>query len=49
METISNEIIKKSGIKNLVREKLFEKIVILNRKNGPGTIEEIIDNAEMRW
>lgn len=44
-----NEIIKKSGIRNLVRENLFEKIVILNRKNGPGTIEEIIDNAEMRW
>lgn len=38
------EIMMKIGIRNLIESKLFEKIIILSRRNGPGTIEEIIDN-----
>ena len=40
-----SEVMRKSGIKNLIQNKSFEKIIILSRKNGPGTIDEIIDNA----
>lgn len=36
------EIIKKSGIRQLLEKNLFEKVIVLNRKNGPGTIEEIM-------
>jgi stage III sporulation protein AA len=42
------DIIKKNGIRNLIDEKLFEKIIILSRRNGPGTIEDIIDNTKER-
>ena len=43
-----DDIINKNGIRNLIEEKLFERIVILSRRNGPGTIEEIIDNTKER-
>lgn len=36
------DIEKRPGIKALMNKKCFEKIVFLNRKNGPGTIEKII-------
>ncbi|TDT61954.1 stage III sporulation protein AA [Fonticella tunisiensis] len=37
------EILKRPGVKNLVDRRTFEKIVILSRREGPGTIDEIID------
>lgn len=39
------EVIKRNGIRNLIENKYFERIVILSRKNGPGTIEKIIENT----
>lgn len=38
-----DEVLKRPGIKNLMDKKAFEKVVILSRNKGPGTIEEIID------
>ncbi|EYE89691.1 stage III sporulation protein AA [Fervidicella metallireducens AeB] len=37
-----NEIQKRQGVKILIENKAFERIVILSRRSGPGTIEEII-------
>lgn len=37
------EIVKKPGIKSLIEQKSFERIVILSGKNGPGTIDTIIE------
>lgn len=37
------EVMKKPGIKNLMDKKAFEKIVILSRRNGAGTVEEILN------
>ncbi|MDO5479970.1 MAG: stage III sporulation protein AA [Clostridia bacterium] len=34
---------EKSGIKKLISENVFSLIIVLSRKNGPGTVEEIID------
>lgn len=42
------EVYKRSGIKKLIEKNLIERIVILNRKNGPGTIDKIINNFELR-
>lgn len=38
-----DEILKKPGVRNLIDRRLFEKVVILSRKKGPGTIEDIIE------
>lgn len=38
-----DEILKKPGVRNLIERKLFERVVILSRKKGPGTIEDIIE------
>lgn len=38
-----NEILKRPGVKKLIDKKAFEKVVILSRKKGPGTIEQIMD------
>jgi stage III sporulation protein AA len=38
-----NEILKKPGVKCLIENNAFERIVFLSRKKGPGTIEEIIN------
>lgn len=35
------DISKKTGIKELIRDNLFENVVILSNKKGPGTIEKI--------
>jgi stage III sporulation protein AA len=37
------DIMARPGIKNLMEKKSFEKVVLLSRKNGPGTIEDIIN------
>ncbi|KMT21339.1 stage III sporulation protein AA [Clostridium cylindrosporum] len=37
------EINKRIGIRSLLEKDAFEKVVILSRKKGPGTIEEIIN------
>lgn len=39
------EVLRRNGISNLIEDKYFERLVILSRKNGPGTIEEIIQNT----
>jgi stage III sporulation protein AA len=36
------EVQRKKGIDALIQNKLIDNVVILNRKNGPGTIAEII-------
>ena len=40
------DVLNKEGIKNLVEEKLFETIIILSNKNGPGTLENIYNLKE---
>lgn len=37
-----NEIKKRPGVCKLIEENAFERIVILSRRKGPGTIEEIL-------
>jgi stage III sporulation protein AA len=37
------DVVKRPGIKDLMEKKAFEKVVIMSRRNGPGTIEDIID------
>ncbi|WP_207670903.1 stage III sporulation protein AA [Caloramator sp. E03] len=37
-----DEVLNKPGIKRLMENRAFERIVILSRKNGPGTIENIL-------
>lgn len=36
------EILKRPGVRNLMDRRAFERVVILSRKNGPGTIDEIL-------
>lgn len=38
-----DEVLKRPGIRNLMERKAFNKIVILSRKRGPGTIEQVIN------
>lgn len=38
-----DEIKKRVGIKNLLEKGAFEKVVLLSRKKGPGTVEDIIN------
>lgn len=40
------DIVKRPGIKRLMEKRAFEKVVIMSRKNGPGTIEDIIEIDE---
>ena len=37
------EVYKKVSIKSLIENKCFEKMVLLSRKKGPGTIEKIVN------
>lgn len=37
-----DEVLNKPGIKRLMENRAFERIVILSRKKGPGTIENIL-------
>lgn len=37
-----NDIVERPGIKKMMEKKSFERVVLLSRKNGPGTIEDII-------
>lgn len=38
-----SDVKKKAGIKELLSEGAFRKVIVLSRRNGPGTVEEIID------
>ena len=38
-----SDIIKRSGIKILAEEKVFERVIVLSRRMGPGTVEEVIN------
>lgn len=40
-----NELINKSGIGKLAKGGLFERIIILNKKSGTGSIGEILDGS----
>ncbi len=40
--TSLSDISEKEGTKELIRQRVFKKVIILSRKNGPGTIEEVI-------
>lgn len=42
------EVVKRPGIVRLLENNAFEKIVILSRRKGPGTIEEIISQENQR-
>ena len=37
-----DELLKRPGIKNLMERKAFERIVILNRARGPGTVASVL-------
>ena len=37
-----SDVSEKYGIKELIKQKVFERVIVLSRKEGPGTIEEII-------
>ncbi|SKA81917.1 stage III sporulation protein AA [Caloramator quimbayensis] len=37
-----DEVLKRPGIKSLMENEAFERVVILSRKRGPGTIDKII-------
>ncbi len=39
-----NSIKYKPGLEELINENIFKRFIILSRRNGAGTIEEIIDN-----
>lgn len=41
-----NDVLNKEGIKELIEENLFETVIILSNKNGPGTVENIYDLKE---
>lgn len=38
------DILRREVFKNLIQGKVFEKIFVLSARNGPGTMEKIIDN-----
>lgn len=38
-----SDVAEKSGTKELIGQKVFKKVIILSRKNGPGTVEEVIN------
>ncbi len=39
------DIMRRKSFKSLINEKAFERIIILSAKNGPGTVEKVIDNS----
>lgn len=39
-----NDILRREVFKSLITDKVFEKIIVLSSKNGPGTLEKVIDN-----
>ncbi|NLJ88091.1 MAG: stage III sporulation protein AA [Epulopiscium sp.] len=41
------DIQRKPVLKELINKKIFERIVILTNKNGPGTVEDIIDGISL--
>jgi stage III sporulation protein AA len=41
-----NDLINSEAFGNLIRHVLVEKMVVLSARNGPGTIEKIIDTKE---
>ena len=38
-----SEVMEKNGIKNLIREKAFSGAIVLSRRKGPGTVEEVLE------
>lgn len=38
------DVLRREVFKNLIQGKVFERIFVLSAKNGPGTVEKIIDN-----
>lgn len=46
--TSFEDIYRKKGIKELINENLFERIIILSNRKGPGTIESIQNIADFK-
>lgn len=42
-----NDVLKRDVFKELIKEQIFELIVVLSNKNGPGSIEKIIHTREI--
>lgn len=42
-----SELKSRQEVISLIREKIFEKYVVLSSRHGPGTVEEIIDGVTM--
>lgn len=42
------DISKKKGIKELIEDDLFERIIILSNRKGPGTIEKIQNISDFK-
>lgn len=40
------DIMRRNVFKSLLKEKIFERIIVLSGRNGPGTLEKVIDNKE---
>lgn len=38
-----SDIKEKAGIKELIKEKAFSGAIVLSRRNGPGTVEEVLE------
>lgn len=42
------DILKRPFISEIVRNRIFERIIMLSSKQGPGTIEEVIDGSSFK-
>ncbi|WP_058485257.1 stage III sporulation protein AA [Defluviitalea phaphyphila] len=42
------DIQRKPVLKELIQKKIFERMILLNYKNGPGSIEDIIDGTTLK-
>lgn len=40
------DLLRRNGLRGLLEEKIFETIIVLSNKSGPGTIEKIIHTKE---
>ena len=40
------DVLERNIFKHLVHEQMFEKIIVLSNRNGPGTLDKIIDTKE---
>jgi len=43
------DIIRKPALGNLMNQNIFEKVIVLSKRKGTGTIESIIDKGSEEW